>query len=218
MRQCVATNIFLISIDYLYRKNALGYILCILIAASFHKSAMILLPLCILGFTNIQIRAPVAFGIFAVFVLMFVFNQALLPVAQGAVETLFPNYRAYNKPGEINRGLSFIVFGIFFAAVLFCARFQSKEQSLLFKVAIIHYLLMPLYLLFGMIARTNYFESATIAVLPMTFFCINKPIFRSILVFMVMGMTLHSFYDYFHADYAVKYNTYNTIFEAPEPY
>src|ERR1700753_2193886 len=36
MRQCVATNIFLLSIDFLYHKKALAYILCILVASTFH--------------------------------------------------------------------------------------------------------------------------------------------------------------------------------------
>ncbi|MGL5169435.1 EpsG family protein [Edwardsiella tarda] len=45
IRQFIAVSLFIFSIKYIKNKNILKYLICVIIAASFHKTAIVLLPL-----------------------------------------------------------------------------------------------------------------------------------------------------------------------------
>lgn len=61
MRQCIAFFIILYGIKFIIHRKPLRYIICIIIAAGFHKSAYILLPFYVFTY----IRKPVLTGILA---------------------------------------------------------------------------------------------------------------------------------------------------------
>jgi hypothetical protein len=220
MRQSIAISLFLLSIDYLYKKDALRYFLCVSIAASFHASALILLPVYLLGLFNWKINTLTAVSLFSLFLLMFVFAKFFLPFLEEFVNSVFPRYGHYNEPGEIATGLGVVFYSALFALVLFYARSQTAEVSLLFKLAVVSYLFMPLCLLIIMVGRVGmYFEPVTVAVLPIMLLNIKERLFRNGLLVMLVSITLYSFYGFFHSDvWSEAFGQYKTIFSSPEIY
>ena len=77
MRQSLAISLFIFSIDYIYKKDALRYFLCIGLAALFHTSALVLLPIYLLGVFDWKINKITAVSIFSLWCVDFRIWQRL---------------------------------------------------------------------------------------------------------------------------------------------
>lgn len=220
MRQSIAISLFLFAIDYLYKKDVIRYCLCICLASLFHTSALILLPLFLLGLYNWKITKLTAIGIFSLFIFLFLFGKDFLPDMNRFIDTYFNKYEAYQEGTKISTGLGLILFSAIFALVLFYATSQSGESSLLFKIAGLSFFMIPAGLLIQMFARVGmYFQPATLAVYPIVLLNIKNPIFKDLSSALLVLVTLYFFYEFFHSDtYSVLFGTYSTIFSAPEVY
>lgn len=220
MRQSLAIILFVFSIDYIYKKDALRYFLCIGLAALFHTSALVLLPVYLLGVFDWKINKLTAVSIFSLFLLMFVFGNSFLPDINQFINTYFQRYEVYEGGAEIGTGLGLIFNSFLFTLILYYERSQIAESSLLFKVAIISYFIIPISLLIMMLGRVGmYFLPATIAVFPIMFSNIKNRILKNTTLTLIIFIILHSFFGFFQSDiWRVSFGTYQTIFSAPEIY
>jgi len=220
MRQSIAINIFIYSIDFIYMKDAIRYYLCIGLAILFHASAVVLLPVYFFGLFNWKIGKFSAFIIFSAFLSLFGVSKFLLPYLEQIVSTYFVKYELYLGPEKIGTGLG-IIFNIgVFLLLLFYLQNQKKDTTLVFKIAIISYFCLPIGLIMMMIGRIDmYFAPATLAALPIILMSIQNRLLKLTFGVLLIFMTVFSFYIFFKSEiYGEAFSTYRTIFTAPEIY
>ena len=217
MRQSVAIAIFIISIPYIFKKDLIRYFLCIGIAWLFHKSAFILLPFCLLGFLNWKINKVTGTILVAIFISIFIFGQSALPYLNNFINDYFEKYGNYQAAGSIGSGLGVIYFSALFILVLYYERFQYKETALVFKIAIISFMFMPLGLLIQMIGRVGmYLGPTAIIAYPIIYMNLKKPGYKTIFVALLLFITTYTFFKFFSSEvFRDAFSSYQTIFSAP---
>jgi len=220
MRQAPAIMLFVLSIDYLIKKDGIRYFTCIGLATLFHYSALILFPVYLLIYFNREIRLLYGSIFVSIFLIVFVFGEILSPYLKFLIISFSEKYDAYQEPGVVSSGTGFIYYSALFILTLFFERKQNREIAIVFKVAILSYLMIPLPLIIDMTGRLlMYFVPATIIVYPIIakefkniFIKIG---FSTILVF----LTLFQFIQFFYSDiYQPHFGIYHTIFSAPKLY
>ena len=220
MRQSLAIALFLFSIDYINKKDAIRYFLCIVLATLFHTSALVLLPVYFLGIFDWKINRPLAIIFFVIYILFFQFGILLMPVLSIFVGTNFESYMRYEGTIELSSGIGLILNSSLFALILFYAYYQSNQTSLFFKIAILSYFIIPLSLNISSLTRIGmYFDIAMIIVFPATVYTIKKPTIKVAVLAIIVFITLYNFNVFFKSEVFNKsFGTYQTIFSAPEIY
>lgn len=130
MRQTVAISLFLLSIDFLIRKKAIGYFICILIGISMHKSALVLLPVFVLAFFQWRLTKPLALGYLLCFISLFIFGEQLFPYIIKFTDIFFHGYVSEYRGGRSfssGIGLMFMLFQLI--SILYYSGLQFKPQN-----------------------------------------------------------------------------------------
>ena len=146
MRQSVAITLFVFSLEYLHRKDAIRYFLCIGLASLFHISALFLLALYPLGLFNWRINKLVGVIILLIFVSLFFLGPLVAPQIEQVVD-LFEKYTARHEKAEISTGLGVIFYFGMLILILYFERMQNRGTALMFKIAVIGSLLLPFNLI-----------------------------------------------------------------------
>ncbi|WP_308636708.1 EpsG family protein [Paenibacillus silvisoli] len=89
LRQCIAIGIFIIAIDFIIKGKPFKYLLSILLATLFHKTAIVLLPLYLLRNKKMNFKIVIVSLLILSFILLFFDNIMLL------VNKVFPHYYSY---------------------------------------------------------------------------------------------------------------------------
>jgi len=217
MRQSIAIGLFIFSIDYLYKKDAIRYFLCIGLASLFHSSALILLPVYFLGFVNWKINRLSGIVIIILFVSLFISQKYVSLNLDQFVANYFAKYEIYKGGVELGTGWGFAYSMVLFGLVLYYERYQKREIALLFKLSIISFLFIPLGFSIMLIGRVGmYFAPATIIVYPIILKNLGKPIYKVAFISVLVFITMFSFFQFFNSDiWKAAFGTYHTIFEAP---
>ncbi len=258
MRQNIGVLLFLIAIEFLYKKKRLIFIYLALtiLAATFHKTAYVLPPLFLLAFLNIKINKTVA-GIFVlVFIAMFLAGGQLLGYVNMIVESYLPKYAGYllGSGGKMNTGVGFafsmfqLISILYFAGLEFAPHAEEslelpeqqggdflpseddsylpsvdphavflnlKARRLLFKIAIMTFMFLPVSLHLAMFGRVNmYFLPVLIVVYPIMLSTTKSVIFYVMFLFAMIGFTLFKFATFFLLPGWDAFKTYQTIFSA----
>lgn len=220
MRQSIAITIFIFSLDYLYKKDAIRYFLCIGLASLFHFTALILIPVYLLTFLNQKLSKIYCIIFVFIYVLLFIFGQYLSNYVIPLVGVFSEKYEFYQNAGVVNTGFGFIYYSALLVLLLYFERFQHLKIALFFRIAIIGFLFMPLTLIIEMISRLGmYFAPATIIAYPNIIKVIKKPINKIILLTLLITITIYQFVQFFNSDtYKDNFGTYQTIFSTPQWY
>ena len=220
MRQSIAIMLFVYSLDYLYKKDAIRYFLCIAVASLFHFTALILLPVYLLAYFNQKIRGVYGIILVSIFVSLFLFGESLSPYITLFIGYFSEKYEFYQDAGVVKTGLSFLYYSVLFILILYYERLQDREIALIFKIAIISFMVMPMILIIEMIARLGlYFSPATIIAYPNILINLKKPVSKTIFLTIILVFTIYQFVQFFQSDtYKDYFGTYQTILSAPEWY
>ncbi len=218
MRQSIAINLFIFAIPYIYKKDFLRYILCIVLASLFHFSALILLPVYFLVFLNWKINNFWGSIIFIVFISLFIFGDKISPILFNVIGNFFQDYELYiGTKTEIGSGIGVVFLSLLLIFVIYYSRFQNKQINILFNIAIIGFMFIPIGLLLAMVSRISmYFTPATIIVYPILIANIKKPIPRNTFTFFLIAFTIFNFITFFKSEiFGKAYESYQTIFSLP---
>ncbi len=222
MRQSVAISLFLLAVDFLYKKNAIGYFICIGLAALIHLSALILLPVFLLGMFNWKINKATAAGLLASYIAIIFMGEVFREPVANFIATYFERYAVYNAQigAEIGTGMGLLFYTLLFILILWYEQYQTRENAIVFKLAVVSYLLLPVSIIIMALGRcTMYFQPVTIVVLPMVFANMKNVIVRYAVMFALIAITLLSFNGFFHSKvWEKKFGTYQTIFSSQELY
>jgi hypothetical protein len=216
MRQTVAICLFIFAIPYIYKKDIVRYSLCIVAGYFFHSSAIILLPIYFLGFFTRNITQKTAMIIVVLFLSLFLFGPYLQPYINLFVSNNFDRYEAYHSSAVIGTGIGLLYSSILFLLVLYFERFQRHTTALIFKLAVIGFMFIPLSFLLQIIGRIGmYFESATLVAYPVILRNINKQYLKIIFLSSFLLMSGYVFFQFFHSElWKDAFGTYHTIFSA----
>lgn len=218
MRQTVAICFFLVSIDYLYKKDPIRYFFCIGIASLFHNSALILFPLYLLVINDWGFNRINTISIFALFMLLLAFNQYLKPFFDQFINIYFTKYDIYQIAAEAGSGLGVVFMSVIFALILYYSRFQLGERLLLFKISIISYFVIPVGFLFVMISRVGmYLQPTLIAVIPIVAIGLRRRTDRFLFLAIYLFFSLYQFYSFFQSEvWRDAFGHYDMILFAPQ--
>jgi len=213
MRQSVAIALFIFSIDYLLKKDLIRYFLCIGLASLFHGSAIILLSVFLLGFLNWRINKIATIIVILIVLSLFLFKDSLSPYLDQFISLYFDKYKKYEGTTVLGSGIGFIFSFVLFLLMLFYDKYQDRETGLVFKLAIISFMFVPLSFYIHMIARVGmYFAPATIIVYPVILADIKKPVYKITLLILILSFTLYTFFLFFNSEpWREYYRTYQTF-------
>jgi len=218
IRHSIAIMLFVFSIDYLLKKSFVSYVLCICLAALFHFSAVVLLPLYLLSISNWKFwDLKLSFAI-AIFLSLFVFSDALYPIMREAAGFVYPHYLEYEKPGSVKSGLGFLYTGLFLCILIYSARLQNKEIVLIFKLSIIYLIMQPLILSIEIFSRfLMYFAPTILCAYTNSLKSFKSPPLKYVYLAMILAFSLYLFFQFFFSEtYRDNFGTYQTLFSASE--
>lgn len=219
MRQTIACNIFIFSIGYIINKDIIRYVICISLASLFHISALILFPIYLIGLFNLRVNKLIGATIIIISIYLFVFVESFMPYLYLIISTHFPKYALNLKkvlPG-MSSGVGIAYNSFLFILILHYEKLQSKQIAILFKIAMIYFLIIPFSIIIALFGRVmEYFQPAAIAVLPFIFINIKNPVLKILLLTSVIFATIAYFYTFFNSpNWAIDFGTYKTIFSSP---
>ena len=222
MRQSLAVCIFFYSIDYLYKKDAIRYCICVYIASLFHASALILLPIFVVGVFNFKINNNVAIILLIIYPLSFLFIYLFADYFLQFTSLYFEKYSPYLYNGGTNfsSGYGFILFFYLYAVIIYNSRLQDGVNLIFFKLAILTYLISPIFLLSSISGRLLFylqiFLSITISII---LFNAKTMYFKLFLLIVYIYFALTEFLSFFDNPTWVDYfKEYKTIFSAKQLY
>jgi transmembrane protein EpsG len=220
MRQSVAILLIIYSIDFLLNKNAAKYFLCVGIASLFHYPAIIFIPIYFLRFVNYRIRIVYGFIILLAFVSLFIVGEHLVYSTKQFIAQFTDKYEYYSTQGSLNTGVGFLYYFTLLTLLVYYERFQDRETALVFKIAILSFMFMPLTLILEILSRAGmYFAPATLVAYPNIILRMKTPIIRIILSTVIILITLYQFTQFFFSDtYSTYFMEYQTILSAPRWY
>ncbi len=200
-------------------KDAIRYFICIGFASLFHISALVLLPVYLVGLLNWKISKATGVIIFSIFVSLFFSGTFLSPYIQQFIAKYFVKY-VNQDVGELSSGLGFVYVSGMLILTLYFERLQNKETALIFKIAIISFMLMPLNLIYELSGRLAlYFQIGTIIVYPAIFMNLKRPTFKIGYLTVIIVFTSYKFFQFFFSEIQKDYyGIYKTIFSAPQWY
>lgn len=223
MRQSLSILVFIFSLDYLFKKEAIRFFLCVGLATLFHNSAIILIPIYFIGFFNWRINKFTAFIIFSIFISLFYFSSYFSNYLTDYIGIYFKLYfDTYSdfEPATIDSGLGVLYLSILFVLTIYYEKFQNRETALVFKIAIISFMFIPLGMLLLFFGRIEmYFSIGLIIAYPLIFKGIKSHILKLMFSTILILITLYTYFLFFNSEvYRKSFETYQTIFSAEKIY
>ena len=221
MRQSLAMMIVLFASPYIAQKKIIPSVLLVLLAASMHQSALILLPFCFLGYLKINFKRKNLFWIAGALILWMILAEKVLSsiVSSLISSETFDNYEVYMGEFVESSGTGFVfLFNCFLTCMLlahirYVSSLEYKNVLILGSLAI---LFVPLMSFASLVTRLGYYFSLfTIAGYPiiMQNWIFNKYL-KIVVIFFIILLNIRSFFAFFYSDVWYRsYFEYHTIFE-----
>jgi len=222
MRQSVAIVIFVYAIDYIYKRDFFKYLICIIAASLFHGSAIVLLPVYVLGVFDLRINKFIGLILFALYPLLYFFLPYLQYQINQIVSLYFNEYEIYlgAEIGKMGTGLGFLFNLIIYALFINRLQFKGEEQKLLLKLAILSYLVMPFGFVNPMVGRINmYLQPILIVAFISVLFNIKENGVRYSFIMIYSFIAVLAFYGFITSEtWSDSFGVYKTILSAERIY
>lgn len=213
IRQTLAICFVVIAMHFAVKRQLLPYILMILTATGFHKSAIIILPLYL--FLNDSKIKKKWLAILVAGVAVLVFTPVLDIMLRFAFR-FFPQYEVYYKFGQPSGLRTALISGVLFLVVIFNINKLEGRAMIYGKLALIAVSISMFAVRVVMIARVGmYFDIFLIVALPSILEKMNLKVNREIVFCMILaiyGMRYLSFF--LSPEWSPYYGNYQTVFGA----
>ena len=230
IRQSIAACFFILAVDFAYRKKYLWYLVLVIVGVLFHKSAILLLPLCLIINAK-PVKSWVCWLILGVTLTMLVFSQPLLDLVVWVAERFGDKNYIYWAQQDMKNSLrATLLTAVFFLYTLYNLPKLSGKTLAFAKLYLISPWLGVLAKEVAMLTRLQiYFEIFSVVVLPAIFMqvrargpvtvnrrnvlitygdCINKYVMPALIV----TIYLLRYYSFFTNELWEPFFTYHTIF------
>ena len=138
------------------------------------------------------------------------------------ISNKYERYAVYEQAGagELTTGLGIIFLSVLLLLTLYYDRWQKREDAIYFKLYVLSSMFIPLglaYIMFGRLAM--YFAPSSIVVYPLIASNMKNSIVRTGFIILVIAFTVYGFIGFFQSPiWHDAYETYHTVFAAPEFY
>ncbi|MCD4811369.1 EpsG family protein [bacterium] len=226
LRQSIAISIFLISIDYIYKRKFFTYAGLIFFAWLFHASAILMLPLYMLGVFRSKTNFKMIMGIMLLFVILFLFHVSMHRAINVFISEYATKYLVHQESSIANTGLGIAYYVIVMFLILICDRYQNYKVSLVNKIAILTILIIPFSFAIMMVGRVGlYFLPCLMVAYPNMLIQIRRTFpkdlyfIKYVILIALISMNIFFFTQFFQHDlYIDEYSKYQTILSAPSIY
>lgn len=169
IRQCLAMILFIIAVNFAYKKKVIIYIVLILLASLCHSSAIVLLPIYFIC-NEKQVRNYGVIIITSLILILLLMPDMLDRVIMDVLNTMFEN-TTYNQYLEGNNSLRATILSSLFCIYLLVNIGGLKGKTLVFaKLYLLATIFNILAYRYSMLTRiTMYFDIFSIIVLPLLF-------------------------------------------------
>lgn len=219
MRQSLAISLFLVSINYIFRKKYITSLIIILIACQFHRTALILLPFCFMNVINFKITPKISLIILFFSILFSIFPNLFSNIFSSFVLKYYSSQEFYLYSYEcedFSDVFRFTAYLILFTYLLYYSKYLEGDNLLLSKLLIISFLF---YFIEGInpVGRLSmYFNIFEILVYSII---LNKKInnyINILLILLIFLIKMRGIYMFFNSEVWIgTYMHYQTIFSSP---
>lgn len=218
MRQFLAMVILLYSVKYVANRNVIIFLIVLGIAFSIHKTAIVFLPVMLLGFYRPVVRSC-HFIIIAVVVFICLLVVSAKYIEYFQLATLIFNDEKFNTylMGDEGSYSFTIIFDILWLTLLMLTCPSSKTRNIICIISLISYILLPFTFVVVILLRLMlFFSFYFIFSIPNMFSSIKTKMLRYgflfIYVFLLIKRSIASMTGETYGDF---YDTFQTIFSAP---
>lgn len=192
IRQNIAVCIFIYSLNFLSKKDLIGYIICIFFAYLFHQSALVLLIFSIYVYKDIYIYYSIKRQ-FLIYIISFILGKYYLEIFWVQFSSLFSrfNYAIYTQDFEdiyvikSNSGIGYIL-GLISNIIIISysnkirKHYKSKILNISYTLLFMSFIISNIFSGIHTIQRLNlYFSSMKLLVLPYLLYYLQKSIIIS---------------------------------------
>ena len=215
MRQALAIVIFIFSLKFIYEKKIILYVASILLASTFHSSALLLLPIYFIQFVNFKLNKFSLGLLFILYGALYFFGEKIKPYLNLIITSFNEEYLVYDEEGVLNSGIGLLINSFFFILILVNDRRYKDERAMFFKLGILSFILAPIGLIVLMFGRINmYFSVFLIVVYPLVFESIKIKSIKYLFLILLFFLIFKTFFDFFESPiWKAKYNEYHSVFE-----
>ncbi|MBA4310807.1 MAG: hypothetical protein C0425_10810 [Chlorobiaceae bacterium] len=214
IRQTIALCFFVIAIYFVFKRKLIPYCIFVLLAAGFHKSAILLIPVYFVLSAN-RINGKSFFGI--VFMLVALLFTPLFDFTLDWVLSFFPRY-SYYLTLELGNSLrsTLLTFFYFLMIILNINRLEGKE-IIFGKLALLSTSVSILSYKVSMITRMNiYFELFMIVAIPLILYRTKSVGWKLFWFIGSVSIYFLRYYSFFQDPlWEAAYGTYKTILGLP---
>jgi hypothetical protein len=218
LRQALAIFCFLYSIKYLLNRKFLKYALCILLATTFHYSAIILLPLFFI-FSTKSISRFEPFVYITLYVLTLFLGKFILNSISDLTSLLTPKYLYYIQNIEeqtLESGIGFLLTTFLYIIILFFSKKDTSTDRVFYRIVAVFIVLSPASFILSILDRLSlYFAPALVVVIPQLLTINHNKLLKTIFIAVLLFITLYSYIAYNTSPIFFKTNySYHSIFSS----
>ena len=214
MRQTLVIIIFIYSLQFIFNKQLLLYLVAIGVASTFHSSALLLFPIYFLQFVNFKINKYISITIVLLYIIFYLVGQQIRPFLNLLILSIHEDYLFYDDEGSFNSGFGLIINSFVFILILAHDKYYEGKLSFLIKLGVISYILSPFGLIILLIGRVQmYFSVFLIVVYCLVYDSIKPKILKLAFLGVLILLTLVTFFEFFKSPIWIdKFKEYQTIF------
>lgn len=210
-RQTLAICFIIFAVHFGIKKNFIIYVLFVLVAAGFHQSALIMLPIYFL-LKESKINVFKVAGILGVIMLLLLtplFSVVILWI----IEYFPKHYEYYFNQGLQNTLRATLISSFFFFLILFNINKLNGKELIFGKLALIATIIQLLAFKLSLITRVGmYFDVFLIISIPQIFSKIKKGKIKILLFSLMLCIFILRYYSFFNNEIWIdSYRTYQTI-------
>lgn len=213
MRQAIAISFFLICIEFIVKRNLLAYLAIVVLGSLFHSSILVLLPIYFFCVSRLSFN-PIMIVLFLIlYILLFLISGFVAESISSVILLFMSEYSVYNEKGVVNSGFGFVFYGVYLSFLLYFHDKQTDAGKVIYRLAIIGVLLMPLYVSIMIASRIGfYFGVASIAAIPLIASQISNYPTKIGFIFFNMIYILYQYRIFMSEPLWSKFFEYSSIF------
>jgi hypothetical protein len=219
MRQALAISIILLSVPYIVKQKIIPAAILVLIAVSFHTSALIFVPFIFIGYLSERFYLYFWLSIFVITIVIYInsaYMENILSLLFSSNETIefYDVYTSGNTIDVAKLGLGSLMSIFLIILSCFSIKKQSSQNMIIILLLSISLLFLPFVEIGVTIRRLGYFfDVFMIVAYPMMINSFRSKFISNSLILVVVIFTVLQFFGFFYNEiWTESYMTFTTIF------
>lgn len=199
IRQTIAIGICLLSFESIKQRKPFKFLLIVLIAATFHTTAIIFIPAYFIAYRKVDTKSLIITAI--IFVTIIFGGEAVITYASSSL-----GYKYGIEGSEGGEFTALILLVLFVGTLIYKKNILKRKES---NIVLINLLLITLFMwylrsLSQIVERASFYYFITvIALVPEIVYSVKNKLYKSLIYILVICASLYFFYHKVHTDYSI---------------